>query len=224
MAPDRSKPASEDFVREMMWVTRRKGTHLSNSQRTPGEFSPLTRDESDELGQVTLSHISNLGDTSASYSEPIVVYGNDGPVQRSKEQNGLAELVSEVLSLLIAKGRPHAKRIWNEQARPALRSHIDQIAQRRALRRQRRASMQPVAAETAVAEPLRARTTASEELRANMSSADALARYLVALAARQLSDEQIQLLANVDIQEDEGLLGLQRGLSKASAGAGGEYG
>jgi hypothetical protein len=47
-----------------------------------------------------------------------------------------------------------------------------------------------------------------------MSSAEAQARYLLALAARAYSDEQMRLVSNAHIEEGEGFMELQRALAE----------
>lgn len=109
-----------NYVREKMWVTRRAGTRLSRSQKAPGQLSPLTRDDSNELGQVTLSPVD--------VDEPTL--WDDTEQTRSPESPAFAEAVADaavvmigrVLDGLIEEAKPHVKRWWTEQALPAIRS------------------------------------------------------------------------------------------------------
>lgn len=41
--------------RKKMWVEWEDGADLSQSQKKPGDYSPLTRDGDNHLGHVTLS-------------------------------------------------------------------------------------------------------------------------------------------------------------------------
>ncbi|TDB77586.1 hypothetical protein E1264_37430 [Actinomadura sp. KC216] len=82
------------YVKEKMWVTRRKDSRYSNSRKRPGEFSPLTRSDVDaELDQVTLSHIEE----EAFDSEPIRPYEEPEPPRRSKEQEERDEFVQKIV-------------------------------------------------------------------------------------------------------------------------------
>jgi hypothetical protein len=47
-----------------------------------------------------------------------------------------------------------------------------------------------------------------------MNSAEARARYVLALAARAFSDEQMRIVSNANIVDDEGFIALQRHLSE----------
>jgi hypothetical protein len=158
---------SDEYISEKMWVKRRKGTRLSNSHKNPGEFSPLTRDESDELGHVTLSHIDDEdADQSFAHSQPIYDYDDEDLPRRTQAQEEWDELVRQVvrelLTIAIERSTPHAKRLWNEKLLPAVRSRMNWIAQRRELRRQRRIDKQPTVVEVPVVEPSQELAVASE--------------------------------------------------------------
>ncbi|HET6295673.1 MAG TPA: hypothetical protein VFG33_19955 [Kribbella sp.] len=56
--------------------------------------------------------------------------------------------------------------------------------------------------------------TASEEYRSNMSSAEAQARYMMALAAKAFSEEQMRIVANANIDDGEGFAELERTLAE----------
>lgn len=157
-------------------------------------------------------------DDSAPYSGPVYIYVHDESPRRSKQQEEwddfVRQVVRDLLIVAIERGTPHAKRFWQEKVRPAIQPRVNRVAQRRALRRQRRADKKPVVVEATFVEPSQEIATASKEFRANMTSSEAQARYLLALAARRFSDDQMDLLAKTDIREEEGFIELERALSE----------
>lgn len=125
------------------------------------------------------------------------------------EQQELADLISEVLIVFTAKGieraKPHVKKWWTESVRPFVgeqRARLSQLRPRRPLKADR-ASLESdhlsvdsgqSSAEIAVAVP-----------RPKMSSAEAQARYLAAMAARALSEEQLRMVRSADILDAENI-------------------
>lgn len=116
------------------------------------------------------------------------------------------------------KAKPHAQRLWREEVRPAVQARRDARARRKVERQargeQKRATDQSESAEMAtrvedeivegaVIAPSNALVVASQEYRRNMSSSEAQARYLMALAAKAFSDEQLRMVANANIVENE---------------------
>ena len=123
------KSGHDGFIREKMLVTRPAGTHLSDSNKRPGEHSPLTRDDdTNELGQVTLKHISEDEDDASANWQPSMDYGAaaDALPARSPEDDALAEaLARAVVALAViaaVKGAPHVKRWWDNDGLPAVMS------------------------------------------------------------------------------------------------------
>jgi hypothetical protein len=119
----------DGFIREKMWVKRPAGTHLSDSQKRPGEHSPLTRDDdTNELGHVTLEKIGEDEDDASANWQPSLDYGAtaDAPPARSPEDDALVQaLVHEIVTLAViaaVKGAPHVKRWWDSDGLPAMRS------------------------------------------------------------------------------------------------------
>lgn len=55
---------------------------------------------------------------------------------------------------------------------------------------------------------------ASEEYRRDMSSAEAQARYMMALAAKEFSEEQMRIVANANIDDGEGFAELEATLAE----------
>ena len=118
----------DGFIREKMWVTRPAGTHLSDSQKRPGEHSPLTRDDdTNELGQVTLKKIGEDEDDASAILQPSMDYSDtaDAPLARSPEDDALAEALAHAIVALAViaavKGVPHVKQWWDSDGLPAMR-------------------------------------------------------------------------------------------------------
>lgn len=107
----------------------------------------------------------------------------------------IAILKSEAFQRSVAKIGSHAQHWWKGTARPALDGRR---AKRLSSRSRRNASTEPATidpAGTQLSEP-------AEEVgptRPDMSIAEAKARYLAAVSAQAYSDEQMRLLANVNI-------------------------
>ena len=119
----------DGFIREKMWVKRPAGTHLSDSQKRPGEHSPLTRDDdTNELGQVTLEKIGEDEDDASANWQSSMDYGAtaDAPLARSPEDDALTEALARAIVALAViaavKGMPHVKRWWDSDGLPAMRS------------------------------------------------------------------------------------------------------
>ncbi|UUW92900.1 hypothetical protein [Pimelobacter simplex] len=143
--------------------------------------------------------------------EPVYVYDAEYERQRERERQENAELIAKVVVLLVAVATPHAKRFWLEKALPAIEARKAKRAARKALKA---AARNPVTVEATVVDSGQELAVASEDYRTNMSSAEAQARYLAALAARAFSDEQMNLVANANIVDGEGLAELQQTLAE----------
>lgn len=202
--PSKDKPEDE-VIREKMWVSRAKNSHLSHSKKAPGEHSPLTRDDdSNALGQVTLSPIEDEDDD---WNEPSVVYVDSSPPPKSAAQEALEreiqERIGQVIDIVIAKAKPHVKNFYNDKARPALLSKWERRPRRRKNKQQLPASEPMSIAEmkVAISEEVE---EATAEYRQSMSSTEAQARLVMAMFLRELGDEQLNLVANADIELDGG--------------------
>lgn len=159
-------------------------------------------------------------DEPTSYSEPVVIYVDGEPAE--PPGNALSELVAQLMLLaalrLIEVGTPHAKRLWLEKALPAIRSKKDRMAIRRPVRRDRRPQAEPdVVDATVVERAAQALVAAPEGSGTQLTSSEAQARYLLALAARRFSDDQLQTLAETDIGAESDVLSLQSALAQLPA-------
>lgn len=215
--PAKDKPEDE-LIREKMWVSRPQGTHLSQSHKQPGDFSPLTRSDNAELGHVTLSPVSDE-DEDRPDAEPsyVYVYNETSTPVKSKELEAFEKAVSDQVSRLIdygiAKAKPHVQRFWQEKARPAIQSKWENRPRRQKSRRQI-ATSEPIVVDSTVLEPAQELKVASEDYRSNMTSTEAQARYVLALAAKEFSEHQMRLVVNATIEDDEGFNELRRAFSE----------
>ena len=205
----------DEYVTEPMLVTRRKNSRYSNSRTRPGEFSPLTRDEHDELGQVTLRRMKTEKASATSRLGPEVepVWDHDWSPQRTQEQEEWDEFVQTVVQGLIAiaieRGKPHVRRLWREKIQPSIQASAHRIADGR--RRRRHERRQPDGAQ--IDEPLRRPSTRVDEVEPATPADQAQARILAALLAGQLTDDQLRRVAEAAAR-DEGLDDLVRALSQ----------
>lgn len=187
--------------RKKMWVEWDDGADLSQSQKKPGDLSPLTRDGDNHLGQVTLRDIDEDEEEDDWQTDP------EPSDPSAEEQSELEELVGAlvVLGVIAAaqKAAPHVKRWWNEQAFPFLEKSRVRLSKRRRARGQVATTEKPTMAQLAPTESSQDVVAAFEAYRASMSSAEARERFVAALVARLFSEEQLRMLRNARI-EDEG--------------------
>jgi hypothetical protein len=152
--------------------------------------------------------------------------------RRERELQEAAEFITKAVVLATVayvKAKPHAQRLWREKIDPTIQARRDRRARRKIERQARRKQKRPTAqSETTeistrvenqivdgtVIPPTNDLVIASEEYRRNMSSSEAQARYLMALAARAFSDEQLRMVANANIVKNEQFIELESALAK----------
>lgn len=188
--------------RRKMWVEWEEGSDLSLSRKRPGEYSPLTRDEDNNLvGQVVLSDVNEGDDKRESESGPDDVT-REGATADTDEMSDV-EAVLGLLAVLgvvvvVQKAGPHVQKWWTDRVVPFLKRSQPRLRRRSPIRD---------AAVPAISDPVsdsstHALVTALEEYRASMSSAEARERLVLALVARLYSDEQLRVLRNARIDDD----------------------
>jgi hypothetical protein len=142
------------------------------------------------------------------------VYHDVAPAAKTREQEELEQAVRELayqlLGAALTRLKPHAKRIWNERAKPAIQSKADKVRSRRRDRRADAALAPPEGSPPEV-------VTAFEGYKADMSGAEARTRYVLALAARAFSDEQLRIVANANIVDDANFVALKQTMSELSS-------
>lgn len=151
--------------------------------------------------------------------------------RREREQQENAELILKVLMILgnvaYEKGLPRVQQLWQDRVGPALQAKREartrRKIERKAHRELKRATVQgePTAevacvereaVEGTVTAPSSDIIDAPQVDRRSMSRSEAQARYLMALAAKAFSDEQLRMVTTADINEDEQLLELESAL------------
>ncbi|GAB07310.1 hypothetical protein GII30_03090 [Gordonia amarae] len=133
------------------------------------------------------------------------------------EQQELADLISEVLLVFLAKGidraKPHVKRWWTESGRPFVSERRTRLVERLPKRAPKasRAVANPHGGATSDQSPA---DNAMAVLRPKMSSAEAQARYLAAMAARAFSEEQMKMVRRADIIDAEDVVEIERKIAE----------
>lgn len=202
-----------------MWVEWEDGADLSQSQKKPGDYSPLTRDADKKLGHVTLSDVSDgeaapapettSGPMPATEPETVYVYVTDdreaeADAQRQAEREQFfATLAALGVIYAAQKAAPHVQRWWNDKSVPFLRSTRAKVSRTRKTGSTSVVVEQPAAAEHVPDEPSQEVLTAIDDYRTSMSSAEARARLADALVARIYSDGQLNLLRKARIDNDD---------------------
>lgn len=122
---------TDRLIREKMWVTRPAGTHLSESQKKPGKYSPLTRDDdTNELGQVTLEPIDEDEADSSASPQPVWDYGTtEHPSTERSPHEELHEAIAVLIVAVIRESAvvaaPYIREWWKGNALPAMKSTLE---------------------------------------------------------------------------------------------------
>lgn len=124
------------MIRQKMWVEYEGGSYLSQSQKKPGDYSPLTREYgTNRLGQVTLSPIGEDEADSLVDWLPIFVtdeYASDSRAEESSEPGDLLRSLLIIGAILALRAvEPHVKRWWSSQALPTMKSMRNRLARTR---------------------------------------------------------------------------------------------
>jgi hypothetical protein len=207
---------TDRLIREKMWVTRPVGTHLSESQKKPGRYSPLTRDDdTNELGQVTLDPIDE-DEADSSASPPVWDYGTTAhpSTERSEAHEELYEAIAVLIVAVIRESAvvaaPYIREWWDGNALPAMKSTLESTrtmtstmtstlastleSARSKIARARRSDRQADAGEMVVfidaptSGPSIELAALPAEDRARMSSAEAQQRLVAAIMAKTISE------------------------------------
>ncbi|MEN3122412.1 MULTISPECIES: hypothetical protein [Janibacter] len=190
--------------KRMMWVSWEDGADLSHSRKSPGDFSPLTRDSGNNLGHVVLESIVE-DDEEQPTGEPqtVYIYVDETAETTKTDQDETAELVAALLVIGVAvaiERRTDIAHWWHEAARPTLTRVRQRI--RRPRRWRRRETGTALAPEN-VREAAEDVAQTLEAYRASMGSEEARDRLVAALMAKQFADEQFALLRNARIEDPD---------------------
>lgn len=201
--------------KKKMWVEYDDGSHLSKSQKKPGEYSPLTREDgTNKLGHVTLSDIDEDDEEDPQVEYVYITDSSERdrppapaePLFSEREKEVLAAMLILGATVAVGKAKPHVTR-WLEQAVPAVRSTWSRFRSREPGRSAIRAK-HAAAAETATPTETQEVVAALEAYRASMSTEEARNRFLAALVTRLYSEEQLRMLPEARIEDVNGLLEL----------------
>jgi hypothetical protein len=128
--------------------------------------------------------------------------------------NAVAELLNRLVSHGIERLKPHAVQFWEDEARPALRSKVAKVKAKTKMKKTN-------GDESWVALPALADActdVASAQVdKVEMTDAEARARYLLALAARAFSDEQMRVLTAANVVDDNVYAELDRAAAELPA-------
>jgi hypothetical protein len=195
-----------------------EGTHLGVSRDTDGAYrAHLFDDDTNELvGHAELFEPVQDAAEAPTEPSPVFVYIDDRYEYeaRVREPSEAEKLVGNLLLLgvLIAveKAKPHVKEWWAEQARPALRAKWNGLAESKPSRTSRRTSVKASATSgAAVDESPNEVLDALDAYKVSMSSEEARARFVTAVSARLVSEEQLAILRNARIEGIDGPLELK---------------
>lgn len=135
------------------------------------------------------------------------------PEQEAFEK-AVAEQLSRLVDFSIEKLTPHAVRFWEDKARPALRSKVAKVKAKTKMKKAN--GDKPVVALPALADACTDVASVQED-KVEMTDAEARARYMLALAARAFSDEQMRILAAANVVDDDGYAELERASAELPA-------
>lgn len=200
----------------MMWVAWEDGADLSNSQKSPGDYSPLTRDAERRLGHVVLSDIDD-DDGLGAGPEPLDPDGEDEySDSEADRQSNVSDVVAEVMAKAAADlifrfiddaveaAKPHVAHWWNDQARPAIKAAAQTTRKRfRKAARRTPDDAGMISFEVATTDDPSTRLGAADEGAAVMTTVEAEQRLTAALVARAFSDEQVRTVLNARVLDDE---------------------
>lgn len=188
-----------------MWVLLDDDADLSQSRKRPGSFSPLTRDEDNNLGQVILEDIDDDdGDPGVAEPETVYIYVDESVGQGDSAEATGAEVVAGlvfVAALLAIEHRSEIAKWWADDARPALSRIRSRLRWRR---RAKRTVESTVVGQLDVEESESAEddvTQALEGYRESMASDEARDRLISALMAQKFAEQQLAMVRNARIVE-----------------------
>lgn len=128
------------------------------------------------------------------------------PEQEAFEK-AVAEQLNRLVNFSIEKLTPHAVRFWEDKARPALRSKVAKV---KAKTKMKKTNGDQSAVDLPALTDACTDVASVQEDKVEMTGAEARARYMLALAARAFSDEQMRILAAADAVDDDGYAELER--------------
>lgn len=188
------------MAKKLMWVELPDDAHLSSSRKTPGAYSPLTRDSEDRLGHVTLS------DAEENEYKPPSGWPSDPDPHSERDAEEFDQRVEAVVAVLTVLGvwaAPHVRQWWSDSAMPAIKTSGSKVKatllRAPGLRRIKNENDVPVPqGPRSGVERSEIETTGPE-----MSSAEAQHRFASAVLAAAYANEQMRILRNARIGDDD---------------------
>lgn len=129
-------------------------------------------------------------------------------------ETAVAIQLNRLVDYSIEKLTPHAVRFWEDKARPALRSKVDKV---KAKTKMKKTSGDQPAVDLPVLADGCTDVDSVQEDKVEMTAAEAQARYMLALAARAFSDEQMRVLAAANVVDDNSYAELERASAELPA-------
>ncbi len=206
MAP--GEATADGMIWEKMWVRRPERTHLSQSEG--GGYSPLAREDgTNELATHATLHPIDDDEADAWADLPLLIDLSDESTSDQETPDVLTVLIGIAVTVGAVKLAPHAARLWNETAFPALKSswHTLTTFGRRCSDATDESATSLVVSTTTSSPDV---VAVLDERGASMSSEEAQQRLIAALMARVFSDEQLTLLRDARIEEAPDPLALAR--------------
>jgi hypothetical protein len=185
--------------KRLMWVAYEDDAELSRSQKSPGDYSPLTRDAEGNLGHVTLSDADE--DEWGSADDWMLSLDEEAADEQTWSEEDV-EALALIISAVLVAARPHVERWWKERALPTIKATNKSV-------RKRFASYRKVGRAATVTEVVTSVDVVPGEARLTMSRDEAEQRLLAALVARAFSDEQLRVLLSARIEDLDGELGVR---------------
>ena len=178
------------------------GNLKSSARFVPDEDEDEDEDDSDAEPQTLYMH----------------VYHEVPAPPKTPEQEAFERAVAELLNRLVDYGierlTPHAVAFWEDKARPALRSKVAKV---KAKTKMKKTSGDESGAVLPTPADASTHVASVQEDKVEMTDAEARARYMLALAARAFSDEQMRILAGANVVDDNAYAELERASAELSA-------
>ena len=199
------------MVREKKWVEYPDDRQLGRSRDTDGAESPnlFVPGSRGVKGQVKLYDIDE-DEADSQTNSPVFVYvtneyeSESQARAREERDEAIAYLLSLAIKFAVVKATPHAKRLWYEKARPAIKSMRNKIAKVRNADSQAATAEMVALSSTATADFSDEVDVVLEERGIGMSGAEAKRHFLEMLVAAAIFEEKKRILSTVRIEEGGG--------------------
>jgi hypothetical protein len=204
----------EDYIEVDAVVRMPKGERLADSRKTEGwsrGFTPKSTDKGPEHVEIRLK---DEGEGDQSEPDPQVIYIDEYiEPQRPQEQTWLeeiaADLVSQVINVLVEAAKPHVVHWRDTKVIPAVKAKCDDFVLKRQARKARKANRQANTA-TLVPEPVAVDESPAQEVATTlndqeiaMTSEQYQQLVLALLATDEFRDRLLHVLANAHVEDSD---------------------